>query len=235
MTPPLGSLILDIHGGTHSSLRHHSLTLLDMSSWCVLTCRSRSKLASVRPRARPRDGRLLSTESPARTCFNHFLRGSALAMFAPSDSTIGEGFDAAPTHPAGRFRGGNWAQGHERTNKTLSIFPPALAPTRPGLPCVYPRHRPDPRASYPGASCRVARLPRRIPSTGYDLPRKGGNSRRIPRSPPSCPALIIAIIATTTMKAIVTVIIITMTIIITRVARRRRRPSGGGLTDVVSA
>ena len=31
--------------------------------------------------------------------------------------------------------------GHTRTgtdtNKTLSIFPPALAPTRPGLPCVY--------------------------------------------------------------------------------------------------
>ena len=34
---------------------------------------------------------------------------------------------------------------HTQTNKTLSIFPPALAPTRPGLPCVYPRHRPDPR------------------------------------------------------------------------------------------
>ena len=26
---------------------------------------------------------------------------------------------------------------HTQTNKTLSIFPPALAPTRPGLPCVY--------------------------------------------------------------------------------------------------
>ena len=92
---------------------------------------------------------------------------------------------------------------------------------------LNPRHRPDPRASYPGASCRVARLPRRIPSTGHNIPREGGNSRRIPRSQPSCPALIIAIIATTTMKAILTVTILTMTIIITRVARRRRRPSGG--------
>ena len=61
----------------------------------------------------------------------------------------------------------------------------------------------------------------------YDLPREGGKSRRTPRSPPSCPALIIGIIATTTMKAIVTVLIVTMTIIITQVARRRRRPSGG--------
>ena len=31
----------------------------------------------------------------------------------------------------------NWAHTHTQTNKTLSIFPPALAPTRPGLPCVY--------------------------------------------------------------------------------------------------
>ena len=38
----------------------------------------------------------------------------------------------------------NWADTHTHTHtqtkKTLSIFPPALAPARPGLPCIYLQH-----------------------------------------------------------------------------------------------
>ena len=68
---------------------------------------------------------------------------------------------------------------HTQTNKTLSIFPPALAPTRPGLPCVYTHtsldltaldpygdqnnsqnlsHRPDPRNSCTAVTYRTTLL-----------------------------------------------------------------------------